>query len=307
MVVGRDRDETGLVCTITVKEHSSSQRKQHFKDIQVHDGVQIPKQLILDMKIRWGSMYAMLNRAEKLKKHVDVFIYELGVKLKDDHGKRAKIDALSTTAAEWARVHDLCSLLGHANKVQHAFSSTKIPSLCHALPTIKVLHSAWSKQINYAPFHDVLDPATEKLEEYYRDKTTDSNAYIMAMCLSSLSLFFKLLSEYNLKYWSKELQKEVTNVAQKLFQECFEELNKESTSEIQSPKKKKKLDHLLRELDTDSDNSDYVSDNESDDQDPTKPWLPEFHRFLKIEHVLAKGMTVVQWWGVHILVLFTDH
>jgi hypothetical protein len=89
------------------------------------------------------------------------------------------------------------------------------------------------------------------------------------------------------------------------FQERFEELNKESTSEIRSPKKKKKLNHLLRELDTDSDNSDYVSDNESDDQDPTKPWLPEFHRFLKIEHVLAKGMTVVQWWGVHILVLFT--
>jgi hypothetical protein len=108
--------------------------------------------------------------------------------------------------------------------VQHVFSSTKIPSLCHALPTIEVLHSAWSKQINYAPFHDVLDAATEKLEEYYRDKT----AYIMAMCLSSLSLFFKLLSEYNLvlnlsikmshfkKYWSKELQKEVTNVVQKL-------------------------------------------------------------------------------------------
>jgi len=74
----------------------------------------------------------------------------------------------------------------------------------------------------------VLDAATEKLEEYYGDKTADSNAYIMAMCLSSLSLFLKLLSEYNLvlnpsikmshfkKYWSKELQKEVINVAQKL-------------------------------------------------------------------------------------------
>jgi hypothetical protein len=49
-----------------MQEHSSSQRKQHFKVIQVHDGVQIPKQHILDMKIRWGSMYAMLNRAEKL-------------------------------------------------------------------------------------------------------------------------------------------------------------------------------------------------------------------------------------------------
>lgn len=85
MVVGPDRDETGLVRAITVKvnfavrhlfiyfhsyvqERSSSQRKQHFKDIQIRDEVQIPKQLILDMKIRWGSTYAMLNRAETLKK-----------------------------------------------------------------------------------------------------------------------------------------------------------------------------------------------------------------------------------------------
>ena len=44
--------------------------------------------------------------------HVDVFVYELGVKSKDDLGKRAKIDVLSMTTAEWGRVHDLCSLLG---------------------------------------------------------------------------------------------------------------------------------------------------------------------------------------------------
>ena len=90
------------------------------------------------------------------------------------------------------------------------------------------------------------------------------------------------------------------------FQERFEELNKESTSEIRSPKKKKKLNHLLHELNTDSDNSDDVSDNDADNQDPTKPWLPEFHQFLKTEHILADGMTVVQWWGVHISVLFTN-
>ena len=90
------------------------------------------------------------------------------------------------------------------------------------------------------------------------------------------------------------------------FQERYEELNKESTSEIRSPKKKTKLDHLLRELDTDSDNSGDVSDDDADDQDPKKPWLVEFHRFLKVEHVLAEGMTVVQWWGVRICTSFTE-
>ena len=79
--------------------------------------------------------------------------------------------------------------------MQQAFSSTKIPLLCHALPAIEALHSAWSKRAkrqHYAPFHDVLDAATEKLEEYYGEKTADSNAYIMAMRSLSLSLFFSL-------------------------------------------------------------------------------------------------------------------
>ena len=30
-----------------------------------------------------------------------------------------------------------------------------------------------------------------------------------------------------------------------------------------------------------------------------EPRLIKFHWFLKIEQVLAKGMTVIQWWGVH--------
>ena len=65
-----------------MQERSSSQRKQHFKDIQIRDGVTIPKQLILDMKIRWGSTYAMLNRAEKLKKVFRPLPYLLFVHLK---------------------------------------------------------------------------------------------------------------------------------------------------------------------------------------------------------------------------------
>jgi len=75
-----NRDEVGLVCAICVKvrcpfiisdlnhiffkARSSSQRKELFKKIQIGKGVSSPVQLLLDMKVRWGSTYVMLNRAD---------------------------------------------------------------------------------------------------------------------------------------------------------------------------------------------------------------------------------------------------
>src|SRR5271168_4329922 len=62
----RERDEVGLVHAICVKARSSSQRKELFKSIQVEK--KLPRlQLLLDMKVRWGSMYVMLMRAEARK------------------------------------------------------------------------------------------------------------------------------------------------------------------------------------------------------------------------------------------------
>lgn len=61
-----ERDEVGLVRAITVKVRSSSQCKELFKSIQVEDNV-APLQLLLDMKVRWGSTHVMLLRAESRK------------------------------------------------------------------------------------------------------------------------------------------------------------------------------------------------------------------------------------------------
>jgi hypothetical protein len=52
----------------TFQERSSAKRKQMFKDIQQRDGVELPKQLLLDMPVQWSSTYVMLDRAEKLRK-----------------------------------------------------------------------------------------------------------------------------------------------------------------------------------------------------------------------------------------------
>jgi hypothetical protein len=36
--------------------------------VQIKAGIAIPKQLMLDMRVRWSSTYLMLDRAEKNKK-----------------------------------------------------------------------------------------------------------------------------------------------------------------------------------------------------------------------------------------------
>lgn len=49
------------------QERSSAPRKQLFKDIQTRDGTD-PRQLLLDMPVRWSSTYVMLDRAEAQRK-----------------------------------------------------------------------------------------------------------------------------------------------------------------------------------------------------------------------------------------------
>lgn len=63
------RDEVGLVRAISVKERSSSQRKEWFKKIQLAAGVtrDCIRTLVVDMKVRWSSTYMMLNRAYSLR------------------------------------------------------------------------------------------------------------------------------------------------------------------------------------------------------------------------------------------------
>ncbi|KZT06565.1 uncharacterized protein LAESUDRAFT_759385 [Laetiporus sulphureus 93-53] len=59
-------DEVSLVRAISVKKRSSAKRKQLFKDIQFYKKVKIPRQLLLDMPVRWLSTYMMLERSEEL-------------------------------------------------------------------------------------------------------------------------------------------------------------------------------------------------------------------------------------------------
>jgi hypothetical protein len=73
----------------------------------------------------------------------------------------------------------------------------KGPSLQLALPALEALHKAWmsrSDSPKYAPFHEGLNAAVEKIHEYY-DRTAESDAYIMAMCMCLL--FMLLLPSFD--------------------------------------------------------------------------------------------------------------
>lgn len=87
---GPERDEAGLVRKICVKvlvtisllhsllhdfiqARSSSQRKDVFKRIQEDKNIVPAVQLLLDMKVRWGSTYVMLDRAE-LRREVSILL-----------------------------------------------------------------------------------------------------------------------------------------------------------------------------------------------------------------------------------------
>jgi hypothetical protein len=77
---------------------------------------------------------------------------------------------------------------------QQAFLSDQGSTLHLAIPALKTLHKAWfsrSERSKYGYFAPALKVAANKLEEYY-NKTTDTPAYIMAMCSSLLLFFFHL-------------------------------------------------------------------------------------------------------------------
>ena len=67
------------------------------------------------------------------------------------------------------------------------FSAMQRPTLFNTIPAIETLHAAWMSRADkykYLPFQDTLNAATAKLNKYYK-KTAESDAHILAMCVST--------------------------------------------------------------------------------------------------------------------------
>ncbi|KAN0120573.1 Ribonuclease H-like domain containing protein [Russula decolorans] len=284
-----DRDEIGL-------ERSSAKQKELYKMVQVKAGVALLTQLLLDMKIRWSSTFVMVNCAESNKEHVNAFVYEMGLQERDLE-KRAKIDYLRLTPAEWTRVGQFADLLSYADVAQQAFSSDAGTTLHLAIPALEALHKAWSSQsrrAKYTRFAPALDAAGQKIDEYY-EKTTDSSAYIMTMLLNPMGkmAYFK-------KNWPEELQDDVLVCAEQVFEARYLEMGK-SVSTLQPSIKKGKasgLRKLIRETQSSDKDEDSGPFTAAVATDPTRPWRVDFMNYLNTTEVkLPPEMTIIQWWG----------
>lgn len=100
-----------------------------------------------------------------------------------DLTKRAKIDFLQLSTAEWMRVGQFADLLSYADVAQQAFSSEKGSTLHLAIPALETLHKTWSsraERMKYARFAPALTAAAAKLDKYY-EKTTHTPAYVLAI------------------------------------------------------------------------------------------------------------------------------
>ncbi|KAJ7208456.1 hypothetical protein C8J57DRAFT_1257852 [Mycena rebaudengoi] len=73
---GVDRDEIGLLRAIAAKGCATA------------DPAETTKQMVLDMKVRWSSTFAMLDRGYELRKAVDTFVFEIS---KVETGKTPEI------------------------------------------------------------------------------------------------------------------------------------------------------------------------------------------------------------------------
>ncbi|KAF8336664.1 ribonuclease H-like domain-containing protein [Amanita rubescens] len=312
---GTQRDEVGLVRAICVKEHLSAQHKELFKRIQLRDEdghipSKRPKQLLMDMKVRWSSTYVMLERAESLKDEVDYFVRRLGLQEKDSN-KAQKLLTMQLSLTEWDRVRRLLSLLGHAEKAQQAFSSDQGPTLHLALPALEALHKAWSTRFSrtqYADFQDGLNAGIDKIIDYY-DRSADSDAYIMAMLLDPT-----LKIEHVRKYWGEELAKNALEHTEEMYKQRYLLLYRNSPAprlakgRIMPHTRSKKVQRLMRELSSDDDSGSGVdgltggatpTTSASNFTQAAKPWLDDFNAYLNSRDYLMEDQTVVQWWGLN--------
>ncbi|KAG1886810.1 uncharacterized protein F5891DRAFT_1200722 [Suillus fuscotomentosus] len=108
----------------------------------------------------------MLNRAETNKDHVDTFVYKMG-RQERNLTRRAKIDFLQLSTAEWMHVRQFADLLSYADVAQQAFLSKKGSTLHLAIPALKTLHKTWSsraERAKYARFAPALTATTEKVD-----------------------------------------------------------------------------------------------------------------------------------------------
>ncbi|KAJ7105653.1 ribonuclease H-like domain-containing protein, partial [Mycena epipterygia] len=249
------------------------------------------KQMVLDMKVRWSSTYAMFDCGYNLRADVDKFVFEIAM---DETGEKCKkLVELQLTEAEWSRVNLFLDLL-FAEHSQHQFSSDLKSTLHLALSALEALHNGWTQctaDLKYSHFKDALKQALEKVDEYYQ-KPSNSDAYMLAMVLDPAH---KL--SYFKKHWPKDLQEEALDAMEETFKQRYFQLLGHSSGTGTSilVKKSAKPTKMRQPIVLQDDN---ISTTESH-IDPLKPWLDEYQLYFNVREVVPQGMDAIQWWGIN--------
>ena len=121
---------------------------------------------------------------------------------------------------------------------------------------------------------------------------------------------------YFKKHWSSELQDDVIECVEEVvchtsclfiffrdliyvsqFRERYLSLSsRSSTTQLAQPNANRKLNILLRELSDDEETTTEVGSGMPDD--PKRPWLTDFHKYLDVVEQVPDGCSAIGWWGV---------
>ncbi|KDQ48915.1 hypothetical protein JAAARDRAFT_144238 [Jaapia argillacea MUCL 33604] len=295
------RDKVGLVRAISVKERSSSQRKERFHVIQAAAGIlsKDMKALVVDMKVCWSSTYMMLNRAYSLRLHIKQFLLEIS-RVEKNVAKAAKLLSLRPSEDEWKCVKVFQQILAIADQAQQLFSSETHPALHLGLPALEDLHASWTTfQAKLGPnsrFYDAIQAGLDKIAEYY-DKTGDNDAYVFSILLEPS----KCMYHFD-KHWSDTLCNEVLKLSKNI--KRFERVNVSGAVAATIKKaNKRRYSAALAALSTDNNDDGPIppitTARTCGPTEALEPWEKEYQKYLELDEDIPEGMSTVKWWGLN--------
>ncbi|EJD46026.1 hypothetical protein AURDEDRAFT_40006, partial [Auricularia subglabra TFB-10046 SS5] len=269
---------------------SSSQRRQIFLDIQTAAGVKQPVHLIKDMPVRWSSTNNMIKRAYENREHIVQLITELE-RAEKDWKKRGALSALHLSEDEWAQLKLLLELLELPDCAQQAFSAETYSTLYNAMPALLGLLHAWESlrdSDRYLDLHAPLRRGIDKLREYVDDiRASPNDAYHVAMVLNPAIKFGPAFDAC----WSDPEQRR--EAVKELFRTRYERLH--ATPTDAPPTGAASTTSAFRSL-----LAHLTPSNPSPTSAPaTEAWRVEYESYLRSDHDIPDGMSLVQWWGIN--------
>ncbi|KAG6895056.1 hypothetical protein C0992_003343 [Termitomyces sp. T32_za158] len=230
-------------------ERSSSKRKEIWRTIQTKAGVTKPVQLILDMKVRWSSMFRMLDRVDKNKDHANnaqqAFLSDQVPTL------HLAIPALEALHRAWS---------SHASRIKYTVFSTSLQAACQKIDDY------YEKTTNSPAYimAMILDPR-EKMA-YFKKHWPNNLQVEVLRCVEDVfqERFFRFKDSEDLK--KTQIPKSSTKGLNVLLRELSDDENEEDLSDdINSPPK----------------------DSSNLTEDPDQPWLRYFDEYINSEEKVA--------------------